>query len=61
MPKERPSIQGDSWDGYIYDFSSILELNLGPDETFIWDLDFLNLPWNNAFWPGLTPFGPLLW
>ena len=19
------------------------------------------LPWNNAFWPGLTPFGPLLW
>ena len=19
------------------------------------------IPWNNAFWPGLTPFGPLLW
>ena len=19
------------------------------------------LPWSNAFWPGLTPFGPLLW
>ena len=19
------------------------------------------VPWNNAFWPGLTPFGPLLW
>ena len=24
----------------IYYFPSILELNLGPDETFIWDLDF---------------------
>ena len=24
----------------------------------LWDL--LCLPWNNAFWPGLTPFGPLL-
>ena len=31
------------WDGYIYDFSSILELHLGPDETFIWDLDFPDL------------------
>ena len=20
-----------------------------------------SVPWNNAFWPGLTPFGPLLW
>ena len=20
-----------------------------------------SLPWRNAFWPGLTPFGPLLW
>ena len=19
------------------------------------------IPWSNAFWPGLTPFGPLLW
>ena len=19
------------------------------------------LPWNNAFWPGLTPFGPPMW
>ena len=19
------------------------------------------VPWNNAFWPGITPFGPLLW
>ena len=19
------------------------------------------LPWSNAFWPGLTPFGPMLW
>ena len=19
------------------------------------------VPWNTAFWPGLTPFGPLLW
>ena len=19
------------------------------------------VPWTNAFWPGLTPFGPLLW
>ena len=25
---------------YIYDFSSMLEVTLGPDETFIWDLDF---------------------
>ena len=33
----------DSWTGYIYYFSSILELNLGPDETFIWDLDFPDL------------------
>ena len=33
----------DWWNGYIYDFSSILELNLGPDETFIWDLDFPDL------------------
>ena len=24
------------WNGYIYYFSSILELNLGPEETFIW-------------------------
>ena len=21
----------------------------------------LKLPWNNAFWPGLTPFGPPMW
>ena len=19
------------------------------------------VPWSNIFWPGLTPFGPLLW
>ena len=30
----------DFWDGYIYDFSSILEGNMDPDETFIWDPDF---------------------
>jgi hypothetical protein len=21
----------------------------------------VELPWSNAFWPGLTPFGPLIW
>ena len=21
----------------------------------------LKLPWSNTFWPGLTPFGPLMW
>ena len=31
------------WIGYIYDFSSILEANLDPDETFIWDPDFPDL------------------
>ena len=36
-------LEEEKWDGYIYDFSSILELNLGPDETFIWDLDFPDL------------------
>ena len=33
----------DWWDGCIYDFPSILELHLGPDEIFIWDLDFPDL------------------
>ena len=38
-----PKALPDRWNGYIYYFSSILELNLGPDETFIWDLDFPDL------------------
>ena len=21
----------------------------------------INIPWSNAFWPGLTPFGPPMW
>ena len=21
----------------------------------------MRLPWSNAFWPGLTPFGPPMW
>ena len=29
------------WNGYIYDFYSILEANLDPDETFIWDPIYL--------------------
>ena len=39
----RAGQQEEWWTGYIYYFSSILELNLGPDETFIWDLDFPDL------------------
>ena len=31
------------WNGYIYCLSSILELNLGPDETFFWDPVFPDL------------------
>ena len=35
----------DLWNGYIYDFPSIFELNLGPDETFI----FSNIFSRNIF------------
>ena len=28
---------------HIYDFSSMLESNMDPDGTFIWDLDFPDL------------------
>ena len=41
--KEVGQTTTDSWDGYIYDFTTILEANLDPDETFIWDLDFPDL------------------
>ena len=37
---------------HVY-FSSILELNLGPDETFIWDLDFPDLLKTGLFLPVL--------
>ena len=25
------------------------------------DIRVLIVPWSNAFWPGLTPFGPPMW
>ena len=31
------------WDGYIYDFYSILEANLDTYKTFVWYLDFPDL------------------
>ena len=36
-------LEEEKWDGYIYDFTSILEANLDPDETFIRDPDFPDL------------------
>ena len=30
-------------------------LNIGKLETY------QAIPWSNAVWPGLTPFGPLMW
>ena len=41
----------------------IFGLLFGLFLSTIWQSDSGNLfiPWSNAFWPGLTPFGPLLW
>ena len=40
------------------------KLNSKTPERYVGDLTEINeceVPWNNAFWPGLTPFGPPMW
>ena len=48
----------------IYLLEAIVHKVLLMQHAFHPSLDFTHIklvPWNNAFWPGLTPFGPLLW